>query len=518
MRGSVLGLAFFLVSSALFAQSNLDVVAQNLLYINQEYAKYNPYHTSFRIDHNKKTLVWYNDFSEFEASIADIHFQKSDDTYLGIYCLDTANYCITVDRGEASDLRSYDMTFKDANGYFPSSGYEIPKKFEEIKTAMGIYSYSGSGGSSSLSATDLAKIKENLSYVNTKFYYYNKYNTTFDVDPSNGVLTLKDDNGYKQAPISELRFEANYSTNLFYVYTVSGEACFISHYTSGTRSSSHLSSYRMGLNYNDKLISDATTVVQKLNEIKTMFSTGSPYYVEAGLNYVNGLFDQFNDYSTKYSVDAANKMMVVTDRFGSFKSSAYDTEYLINSSGRFEIDCKSNMNCLQKYSTANVRLSSDDKPGYYMGLNYDDTIIAEAHCATRIMNNIAQIVAQGGGGSSSTLTAGSTVEDKLRYINNLSASNASTPATWSVNYNTKQLICKTASCEYIFNLSEITAIDALEYSGRYCIKLSSASQGIKEVCGSSNQYVYDNYQYYSDISTARSVVTQLYAIKDMVLK
>ena len=74
MKGRALSILLGLVYLQALGQSNLDVTSKNILYINQEFAKYNPYNTMFRIDKDDKRLIWYNAYGERSGDLYDLEF------------------------------------------------------------------------------------------------------------------------------------------------------------------------------------------------------------------------------------------------------------------------------------------------------------------------------------------------------------------------------------------------------------------------------------------------------------
>ncbi|MBI3142667.1 MAG: hypothetical protein HYZ16_07560 [Bacteroidetes bacterium] len=645
MKGGILTLLLSISYLLSFGQA-ADPVAEGILYINEQFAKYNPYNTSFRIDRNKKTVAWYNDYGEREAPLSAVELRVTEEKHIGVYCLDSNSSCIVQDRGSSSNTSSYDMTFKDSNGDFPASGYLVVAQFELIRRELGVSSYSsGSNSSSSYSSSsssvDYTKIRENLSYVNSKFATYNEYDTKFEFNTTNGVLTLSDEFGYMKTHISELTFYADYTNNWIEVATESGEQCMIYYSPSGYRQGSHFDSYTMGLRYNDKLISDASTVISKLNEIKAMYAPGTAAYIETGISYVNEVFSIYNAYNTRFAVDQSQKLMAVSDQFGSFKSPSYNTEYRVDV--HFGVYCKSGSACLSKYDTYGSRETGSDRTDYTMGLRHNDTLINEAYVVARILNNIAQAITSGSGsgssysgsvdinaklnyingefakynsynarwsvntsaktitwtndfgshtaylgdveikghsdknwvgvycnggseciqyvssssssnstyteytmgfadgsstpasmdsvisafseiksallgGSRSSTSAPITIDQKISYINGIFASSSTYKNVWTVNQATKQLIGKTASCEVIINLNELTDVTYQESGGKTGIKFYSKSKGIREKCNSYDNYVEYSHEYLYTASDARNVIGEILAIRDLVLR
>ncbi|MFY0673912.1 MAG: hypothetical protein JXQ87_10925 [Bacteroidia bacterium] len=508
-----LGILLGLVYLQAMGQSNLDITSSNILYINQEYAKYNPYNTMFRIDKDAKKMIWYNEYGERSAYLQDIEFKPlSDKAYLGVYCIDGDN-CITTSSGS---IENYDMTFKDDNGQFPSSGYSINDKLNEIKRDLGVSIKSSGGGLK----VDYTKIRENLAYVNAKFSYYNDYDTKFSINTYTGELTCSDNMRQLKAHISRLEFYLDYSSNMFRLRSLSQEEEIGSYDTYGTRQEKAYWSYGMGLNYDDKLISDAPTVVEKLNEIRDMFDIYSEDYVETSLSYVNGMFDKYNDFETSYSADKAYKTLTVKDEYRSYKSYANNTSYEIDENGRFRIYCTDNSTCLMEYDSYGARKDADeDNSAYRMGLNFNDTIIVEGVAIAEIMNSVASIVANGIG--TKTASYGTSTDDRLRHINDIFEDHGEYKYIWTVDETYKQLIGKSSYCTLTINLNELdniyyTTNSSTSYPSG--LQIHSDSKGIREACGTSDNYIENKYYYLDSESYTRETISEMLAIKDLVLE
>lgn len=520
MKGGTLSFLLALFAFAALGQSNLDVVSQNILYINQEYAKYNPYNTMFRIVKSNNQLVWYNEYGERKGDLGDLEFRVTTEKYLGVYCID-GDECITDGDGDA--LKSYDMTYKDDNDNFPSSGYLIPEKFNEIKTALGIAVRSSGSTNGAYSGTgtsiDFSKIRENLAYVNSKFATYNDYNTSFELNTTTGELKVKDKFGYLALHISKVEFYLDYTNNMFRVRSMAGREELQHFSTTGSRSDKEYWSYGMGLNYNDKLISDAPTVVAKLEEIREMYSVGSSAYVSTALAYINSMFDSYNDYGAHYDAEQSSKMMVFSNEFGLYKSDASQTEYRIEGNN-FGVYCKTNSDCMLKYDDYGNRTYGSETNNYTMGLRYDDSVIVEGIAVAEILTSIAEVVANGGSATGVSKTYyGNSVQDRLNKINDIFKEHSSNGNVWTVNESTKQLIGTTSGCAVTINLNELDNIEYYLRNGTdFGFRFVSDSKGILEKCTSFENYVDKSYEYLDSELNARTVISEMLAIKELVLQ
>jgi hypothetical protein len=514
MKGRALSILLGLVYLQAVGQSNLDVTSKNILYINQEFAKYNPYNTMFRIDKDDKKLIWYNEYGERSGDLYDLEFRVNSSS-VGVYCID-GDECIDND---GSTIAQYTMTFEDDNGDQPSSATLIPEKFNEIKRGLGVTVRGSSTGGSGLKV-DYTKIRDNLAYINSKFSYYNDYDTKFSVNTYTGELTCSDKFGQLKAHISKLEFYLDYTDNLFRLRSRSQREEIGYYNTYGTRQEKAYWSYGMGLNYDGKLISDAPTVVAKLNEIRDMFDVNSSSYVSTSLAYVNAMFNKYNDYETSFSADNTYKTMTVKDKYRSFKSYANKTGYEIDSESKFKIYCTDYSTCMMEYDSYGTREDpSEDNSSYRMGLNFNDSLIAEAQALTEILNDIAKIVANGG--TSPGGGYGTTISERVRHINDLFEDHGEYKYTWTVDETYKQLIGKSSYCTLTINLNEIdyiyytTKSSSTNPSG---LQIHSDSKGIREQCGSGDEYIDNKYYYLDSESYARDVISEMLAIKQQVLE
>ncbi len=524
MKGRALAVILGFTFSWVMGQSNLDVVSTNILFINQEFAKYNPYNTMFRIDKNEKKLIWYNEYGERKALLEDVEFKVTTAKHVGVYCIDGDN---CIEQSGSTNTNDYDMTFKDDAGNFPSTGYQIPDKFNEIKRSLGVpvrTSTSSSSSSTSSSSIDYAKIRSNLEYVNAKFASYNSYNTSFELNTSTGELKVKDKFGYIALHISKIEFYLDYTDNYFRVRSKAQRYELQNYSTYGTRQDKAYWSYGLGLSYDGKLISEAPTVVQKLNEIRDMYDVNSPTYTTTALAYVNGMFDKYNDYDAEFGFETSTKLMIFKNEFGMYKSNAADTKYEIDENTHFKVYCSSGTDCMHKYDDYGSRKYGDEINNYTMGLRYSDSVINEGVAVAEILTSIAQVVARGGnssGSGSSTTTYGNSIDDRLRKINDVFTEHGEYKYTWTVDYTYKQLIGQSSYCTLKINLNEL---DNIEYyyrsSSTYSsgLKIVSDSKGISEKCSSSETYIDNKYYYLDSEIWSRTVISEMLAIKEMVLQ
>ncbi|MGB0428927.1 MAG: hypothetical protein ACPGLV_00540 [Bacteroidia bacterium] len=515
MKGRVLAIIMGFAFTWAMAQSNLDVVSSNILYINQEFAKYNPYNTMFRIDKISKKLLWYNEYGDREALLEDVEFRITDQFHIGVYCID-GDDCIDQSGGYKTD--NYDMTYEDDDGNFPSSGYQIPTKFNEIKQELGVAIRT----SMALSSTgiDYAKIGSNLEYINSKFALYNEYNTRFELNTTTGELKVKDKFGYIAMHISKFEFELDYEKQYFRVKSRSGRYELQNFDLSGNRKEKAYANYGLVLRYNDKLISDAPAMAAKLKEIREMYDINSAGYVNTAINYVNGMFDKYNEYSAQFGAEPMSKMMVFSNKFGTYKSQAADTEYRIDGNN-FGVFCKGEIDCMLKYNDDGTRKYGSEIDFYTMGLRYEDSVIAEGIAVAEILSSVAQLVANGQNNSGGTNTYGNSIADRLSKINDLFTEHGQYQYNWSVDYTYKQLIGKSSYCTIKVNLNQLDNVMYYYNVGSSYpsgLKIVSDSKGINENCSGTQNYI-DNKLYYLDTEVnARTVISEMLAIKEMVLE
>jgi hypothetical protein len=175
---------------------------------------------------------------------------------------------------------------------------------------------------------------------------------------------------------------------------------------------------------------------------------------------------------------------------------------------------------MYSYSSAGSRQYDSDRENYTMGLRNDkDTTICEGIAITEILNDIAKIVANGG--SSSGGGYGTTISERVRHINDLFEDHGEYKYTWTVDETYKQLIGKSSYCTLTINLNELdyiyytTKSSSTNPSG---LQIHSDSKGIREQCGSGDDYIDNKYYYLDSESYARDVISEMLAIKQQVLE
>lgn len=280
-----------------------DIVEQNIAYINSEFGKYNPYNTRFWVDRSEMRLYWQNDFATHWGDLADVEMRaNSTNSNVGVWCINSSDECLTEDDdGVITNMKSYTMTYKDGDD-FPSSGYTIETKFDEIKDFL------LKGGSS----TTNPHLKKHLDYVNEQFATYNKYNTVWSVDVSSKQIIWNNEFGRHSADFEDVEVRADQSSGWLGVYCLNGGECIS--FEGITLSDRTYSEYTMGLSdASGNLIRHIDNVTDAFAEIKRIVLSGNASSanidpkvkdkVEKLVEELNDIFEDHSSYQNEWSMD-----------------------------------------------------------------------------------------------------------------------------------------------------------------------------------------------------------------------
>jgi len=176
----------FLLSGLLFSQT----VTKDINYINDQFAEFNSYHTSFSIDEGLKLLFFYDNFGTYSIYLDKSSF-NIDNGILEINCID-GDKCIYQVKKETFEGVYWDSYSMGLDGGNLS---KVLDKLNEIKSiTVGNNAYTSGGYS------------EELKYINDEFASYNSYNTSFDVDEDRKELVFYDDFGNYYCKFADVGF------------------------------------------------------------------------------------------------------------------------------------------------------------------------------------------------------------------------------------------------------------------------------------------------------------------------
>ena len=132
------------------------------------------------------------------------------------------------------------------------------------------------------------------------------------------------------------------------------------------------------------------------------------------LNYVNSLFDLYNEYDSKLAVDNATNEIIFTDRFSELRGKFREVEFR-RTGELMGLYCKSGSECLRA-TDVDDGSREDDKIKYTFGLKENDKAIPELDRAVDKLNEMLSNLASGSVGSgSSGLSA--VAKNNLEIIN-----------------------------------------------------------------------------------------------------
>ncbi len=366
---------------------NSTLVANNLKYINEQFALYNGYETVFSIDEGNKKIICQDKFGILKANLSDVEI-KIEGGNLGIFCLNSNDKCIEYydkngERKYGSEYNQYTMGLKKNEKIIPHIN-TVLDKFSEIKQSI-------LGGNSSTGNGNLnAKIDAELYTINAIFQRSSEYKNTYSFDYSTNTITSRTENCKAVVPIKNglsvnyyKREGGDYGEGFYFENADNSilESCTsFEDYTEKT--------YEYVNNY-----SDVQTVIRSLNNIISLAkgNTSSTYTAPSGnseaiLNYINEEFSKYNAYNTVWKIDYKTKQLIWSNDFGTnyvdFNSSEIRIDHANNWIGVY---CLTGDKCIKQITTSGSATYYDQ---YTMSLNDNSKMIG--HIAT-VANKFAEL-------------------------------------------------------------------------------------------------------------------------------
>ena len=367
-----------------------------------------------------------------------------------------------------------------------------------------------------------------LKYINQQFEMYNEYETSFDVDLSAKEVICEDRFGILKAKFSDVKFD--YSGSNFGIYCLSEDKCIRYYDKDGSRKyNQDYNSYTMGLRLDDDIIPHIDAVISKFSELKTAVlsssssgsGSGSPNAaVEVELRKINAIFQRSSEYKNTYYVDySQNAIVSKTQNCKAIipVKSGLRLYYYKRDGGTysygfyFENSDKSILESCTSFE------DYTEKTYEYVN-NYSD-----AQSIVTSLNKIISILNNSSTSSTPSYSSSSSIDTKLRYINQQFADYNKYNTVWSINYNTKQLIWKNdfGTNTVSFKDCEVRADYQNGWIGVYC--LNSDSECIVQVTNSGSKDYYKQYTMSLNdndgtmISHMSKVIGEFAAIKNAVL-
>ena len=149
-------------------------IAEDLAFVNDQFALYNEYNTTYRIDAKAKTIICTDEFGDKVANAALIEIRLDDYNNLGLYCKDGSE-CIT---GDDMDYAEYTM------GLTRNVRNTVDRLNAAQKKLL--------AGKPVAAAPAATTIAADLEYVNQQFSLYNPYSTTYAVNEIRKTIICKD--------------------------------------------------------------------------------------------------------------------------------------------------------------------------------------------------------------------------------------------------------------------------------------------------------------------------------------
>jgi hypothetical protein len=370
-------------------------------------------------------------------------------------------------------------------------------------------------------------ISTTLKYINQQFEMYNEYETSFDVDIAAKEIICEDRFGILKAKFSDVKFD--YNGNNFGIYCLSDGKCIRYYGKDGSRKyDEDYNNYTMGLRLDEEIIPHIDAVISKFSELKAAVlssssgssSGGTNAEIDSELRKINAIFQRSSEYKNTYYVDYTQNAIVSKTqnckaiipvksglRLTYYKRDGGDYSYgfyFENSDNSILESCTS----FEDYT---------ERTYEYVN-NYSD-----AKAVVTSLNRIIDLLRNS---SSSNFASGSSsnssVDDKLRYINQQFAEYNAYNTVWKINYTTKQLIWTNdfGTNTVSFSDCEVRADYENGWIGVYC--LNSSSDCIVQEMNSGGKDYYKQYTMSLNddgemISHMSTVINEFAAIKNMVL-
>ena len=242
------------LSSILYSQS----ISEDLKYINDQFAHYNSYNTSFSVDEATTLLFFYDDFGTYSIYLDNATF-SDDKEILEIKCTN-GEKCIYQVKKETFEGVYWDEYSMGLDG---GNLTEVLTKLNEIKRiVLGDYSISTNS------------YDDDLKYINNQFSRYNSYNTVFSVYTDSKQLAFSDDFGGYACYFADVEIkEAN---GLIEIRCTNGKKCILQ--VKDDFSMVDWDYYSMGLDGGN-----LSEIIKRFNKIKNIvLNNESPLRDESG--------------------------------------------------------------------------------------------------------------------------------------------------------------------------------------------------------------------------------------------
>lgn len=380
-------------------------------------------------------------------------------------------------------------------------------------------------------------VEDNLAYINIYFALYNDYNTSWDVDTYNKTLICKDKFGTLKADYNDVEVRISDNGLHIGIYCLDGSVCIRAYDTDGNLKSSGYENYTMGLAGDDgELIENAPKIIEKFAEIKnyvvgssTTVSTNKTLdqlTVEAEIQKINLLFQNYSQYKNQWSVDWNNmqllgktKSCTVVVPFSSQKTAYY---YKRDGSYAYGYYISSNYEDIEENCTS---FNDKVKKTYDYLSNYDadqqlikslNTIFETGYKIYKSSGSSSYTSSSSGVPTGSTLTG--TMKTYLDYVNQQFATYNKYNTVFSFNTYTKQIIFKNDFGTNYADLDKVMAraVADNQWVGIYCI--DNDSECISQRNTSGSDYSYKSYTMsMTDCPNLFEVARKINMIIDMIL-
>jgi hypothetical protein len=476
-------------------------IDDDLAYVNDKFAEYNEYSTSFDYSLEAGLLYFSDEFDVFDADVFSIEASVDEDNNVLIECTD-GEYCLI---GLEDNLESYSMGLTDANGPRIADVKEVVKRLNRIiqyirdnpqEAEEVIYAEEEAAEivEDDFSGIDLTKttIAEDLVFVNDQFAMYNEYNTTYSMDAKAKTITCTDEFGDKvaNAALIEIRLDDYNNLGLF---CKDGSECI-------KGDDMNYAEYTMGLTRNVR------NTVERLNAAQKKLLAGKPVAaapaattIAADLEYINQQFSLYNPYNTSYAVNETRKTIICKDKFNTFTVSAEAIGFNITGEDNDILDlyCIEGDECLigtdENYSSYTMRLDQ----------NAPQVVLRLKKVKSKLLASTKTRVSKANK---------ATVDAKLKSMNILWANYSSSKIQWKADYNTPALIYNGPSCEVTFPLDGDLEFKAFNNGTSGYVFGFEAITSVKEInenCGSYKAMTSRSVEYLNSKSKAEEMIKLL---------
>lgn len=344
-------------------------------------------------------------------------------------------------------------------------------------------------------------ISENLRYINDQFSLYNAYETSFHVDKSTKEMICEDKFGILKANWSDIEITASESFIGIYCLNM-GSECIRYYDKDGTRNYEEgKSSYTMGLNENDKIISNVNIVLEKFAEIKRIITSenhislgshnlGVERQINVELNTVNQIFQRSSEYKNVYTIDFSKKTITATTKScraivpvkSGLSLNYYQRSGDYGYGFYFENSDKSILESCTSFE------DHTEKTHEYLS-NYED-----AQTVIHSLKNIINLLESNslGGGSDGTMVGNISADELLHYINEQFRNYNAYNTVYGIDVSSKRLTWKNDfGANYVkFKNLEVRADYENSWIGIYCL---SGDECISQKTTSGDAAYYSKY-------------------------